>query len=275
MEAGLRLEHTKAKAYVLDGSMQHTQDYTRLFPNLSILHSGHEDHKWDMAMGRRIDRSAYTDLNPVRWYTDEYFYFSGNPELAPEMGWLFLTSYTWKNKYIVTAEYNKRSNYVSRQLSYDANGTTIRSQSANFDHFDRWDFNITTPFSIGYFWDVRFFGGINYTTYPISGEGMEKTLGQWATTLSLQQQVRFLKHCTLELVTNYTSKELRGIYRTDEVFFADLGVKRLFWDGKLEAAFLVSDMFNGFRMHGTSLSSIADYYYRNKPDSRRVGLTLR
>lgn len=275
IEAGIRLEHTRAEALLLDGSFDNDWEYTRLFPNLSLAYYLGDDHKLDLAVSRRINRPSYSSLNPVRWYNDEYFYYSGNPELVPEMGWLFSASYTFMKKYILSAEYSKRNNYISYNLSYDDNGVTVRSRSANFSHFDRVDFNLIAPFPIADFWEIQFFGGLNYTTYPLSEAGKERDLGKWAATLSVQQQLKFLEHYSADISVKYTTAELRGVYMTKAVFFTDLGIKRSFLDGKLDAVFTLSDVFNGYWMYGTSQSSLTDYYYEDKPDSRRVGLTLR
>ena len=275
IEGGVRLEYTRAKAFMPDGSFFNNWEYTRLFPNLSISYLAGDQHKVDLAISRRINRPSYSSLNPVRWYNDEYFYFSGNPELVPEMAWQFATSYTFRKKYIFTAGYGKRNNYISYRLSYDDNGATVSSRSANFSNFDRLDLNLITPFQVLDFWDIQFFGGLNYTTYPISDDAENRNLAQWAATVSVQQQLKFLKHYAIDISMNYTTAELRGVYSTEEVFFADLGIRRSFLDGKLDATFTWSDVFNGYRLYGTSQSTVTDYYYRDKPDSRRIALILR
>ena len=275
IEAGLRLEHTRAEALLLDGSFANNWKYTRLFPNLSARYAWGDDHKLDLAVSRRINRPSYSNLNPVRWYNDEYFYFSGNPELVPEMGWLFSASYTFLEKYIFTTEYSKRNNYISRRLSYDDNGVAVRSQSANFSHFDRVDIQIIAPVQLSDSWDVQLFGGLNYTSYPVSQVVEEQILSKWASTFSVQQQIRFLEYYTLDLSLKYTSAELWGVYLTEDIFFADMGIKRSFFEGKLDAAFTLSDIFDSYREQGVSQSRITDYHYNDKPDSRRVGLTLR
>ncbi|MGS2762631.1 TonB-dependent receptor domain-containing protein [Sinomicrobium sp. M5D2P9] len=275
VEAGLRLEHTRAKALLLDGSFANNWKYTRLFPNLSVGYFPDDDHKIDLAVSRRINRPSYSSLNPVRWYNDEYFYFSGNPELVPEMAWQFSASYTFRKKYILTTGYSKRSDYISRHLSFDDNGVTVKSQSANFTHFDRVDIDIMAPLQLAPYWDVQFFGGLNHTSYPISQRDTERTFSRWASTFSVQQQIRIFKHYTLDVSLKYTSAELRGVYLAKEVFFADLGIKRSFLDGKLDAVFTLSDIFDSYREKGVSKSNIINYSYNDKPDSRRVGLTFR
>lgn len=275
MESGLRLEHTNAHSFLTEGDFDTTWEYTSLFPNLSVTYLQSKHHKLDFAFSRRINRPAYASLNPIRWYTDEYFYFYGNPFLIPEVGWLFSTSYTLMNEFVLSADYSKRNNYISEQLPYDTNGVTVRSQSANFSHFDRLDINLIAPFYPTDFWDIQFFSGLNYTTYPISEMGIEQQLSKWAGMISVQQQLRFLTHYTMDMNAQYSTAELRGVYLTKNLFYTDIGVKRSFLDKKLEATISIADIFNTYRLIGYSQSSITDYYYREKPDSRRFSFTLR
>ncbi|GAA5219496.1 outer membrane beta-barrel family protein [Membranihabitans marinus] len=274
VELGLRYEYTRAKALLIDGSLDKEWEYSQFFPNLSLSYPWRDKHKINFAISRRINRPKYSSLNPVRWYSDEFFYYSGNPDLIPEIGWNFSTSYSLLNKYIFTAEYRKRSDYISQQLSFDENGVTVRSQSANFDNFDQFDFNLIAPFSAFGFWDLQFFTGLNYTEYPISEHSVEKRLKNWALSLSLQQQLEIMDHYEVDITMRYIPSGLYGVYLTDDVFYTDIGIRRSFFEDKLDVMFSVSDVFNGYYFQGKSQSSITDYHYYNKPDSRRLSLTV-
>lgn len=272
---GLRLEYTKAEINLANRQLNRKYGYSKLFPNFSASHHFQNKNKLNLAISKRINRPAYSELNPVRWYNDEYFYYYGNPELVPETAWLFSASYVIANKYVFTSEYSKRNNYISSNLSYDPNGVTIRSQSANFKHFDRLDFTITAPLKLMDKWEMQLLGGVNYTMYSISESGHEKNLERWATIFSLQQQVKFLKHYSADISIKYTSRELYGVYLTNNIFFMDFGIKRSFLKGKLDAVLSINDVFNTYREKGISKSALTDYHYNDKPDSRRVGITLR
>lgn len=275
VQAGVRLERTQSNSFLIDSSFNNKWDYTSLFPNLSMSYLPSDRHRVDLAISRRINRPAYSSLNPIRWYNDEYFYFYGNPSLIPEIGWLLSTSYTLMGTFVFSAEYSHRNNYISQQLSIDDNGVSVRSQSANFSHFDRLDINLLAPFNPTDFWDVQFFGSLNYTTYAISDNNKEQQLERWSSMVSMQHQVRFLQNYSMDATVRYSTGELQGVYLTKDLFFTDLGIKRSMMDNKLEATFTVTDVFNTYRLYGDSQSAIIDYYYRDKPDSRRFTLSIR
>ncbi|WP_187328689.1 outer membrane beta-barrel family protein [Echinicola rosea] len=274
VRGGLRLEYTKAQSSLMEGDFDKKWEYIKLFPSLSFTYTVNDKHNVDLAVSRRINRPSYSSLNPVRWYNDEYFYYYGNPSLVPEMGWLFNFSWTFPKDFVASVDYSQRNQYISRKLSYDSNGVTVRSQSANFSHFDRWDFTLTAPITVNDYWDIQAYAGVNHTRYPIEEASQERKLSRWATTFSLQQQLTFLEHYSFDMTISYTSPELQGMYLTKNLFFTDIGIKRSFMEEKLEAVLTLTDVFNSYRLYGQSQSTLIDYHYMDKPDSRRLGLTV-
>ncbi|MEP1487754.1 MAG: outer membrane beta-barrel protein [Algibacter sp.] len=274
IDVGLRLEYTRAEGYTVKQDIVNEWQYTKLFPSLSIGQIINEDNRMDFSLSRRINRPSYTDLNPVRWYSDQYFYYSGNPDLIPELAWIYSLNYSLKNKYIFSAIYNRSLNFINRRLSIDDNGITIKSQSDNFGNRHRFDFTVSTPFKVFSFWDILFFSDISYTTYPISEFSGEKQLSKWATTLMLQQDISLPKEYKINLSAHWFSSELLGIYSSRPIGYVDFGIKKSFFKKKLVTQLTISDIFNTNRYKAHSLSEIIDYSYDDKPDSRRIGFTL-
>lgn len=274
LDVGLRLEHIYNRIDLLRTNFKNENSYTKLFPNLTVSHQFENADKWDVSASRRINRPKYSNLNPVRWYQDPYYYFYGNPYLQPEMAWIFNSTYTLANKYIFSVDYSYKNNYISESISYDDNGVTLKNQNVNFKIFNRFDVNFITNFKLASFWQLQFLGGLNYTQYPIEENQKEKKLKRLGGQFSLQQEIKLGNKFLLEVNSKYTSKELVGIYLVDEVFFMDLGLKKTFLNGKLNLAFSVSDVFNGIKTKGVSQTSISDYQFHLKPDSRRFSLSL-
>lgn len=275
VEAGLRFEDTYAKGFTVKQDLNNTWKYTRLFPSLSVDHPINTNNKINFSVSRRINRPSYYDLNPVRWYNDRYFYYSGNPELQPEMAWLFSTAYTLRSKYILTATYGLRDNYMGRQLVVDPSNGSIKSQSANFNNAKRFDLNMSVPVNIMSFWDLQMSAGLNYTTYPISITGGIKQLSLWAGNIQLQQQIRLPCDLQLQVSGFLYSPELMGMYKTATVFFMDAGIKKSFLKNNLVLQLTGSDLFRTNRYKAMSQTDITDYHYYDRPDSRRVAFSIR
>ncbi|MFT4205194.1 MAG: TonB-dependent receptor [Chitinophagaceae bacterium] len=275
MEAGLRMEYNNADGYTVKQDIANKWKYAKWFPSLAIGQMISDGHKIDFSFSRRINRPSYADLNPVRWYNDPYFYFSGNPNLVPELAWVYAFTYSLKSKYIFSATYNQSNNFIDRRLSIDDNGTTIKSMSDNFGKRHRFDFTTSVPFKLGTFWDIQLFTDLNHTSYPISLLSGEKHLSRWSVTTTLQQDFILPKDFTLNLATYFYSSELRGIYITRPTGFLNFGIKNSFFDKKLMAQFSVSDIFNSNRYKATSQTDVTNYYYNDKPYSSVLGLSLK
>jgi len=274
VEAGLRLEHTHADGYTVKQDIGNKWKYTKLFPSLAVGHSINENNKLDLSVSRRINRPSYTELNPVRWYIDQYFYYSGNPNLVPELAWIYNLTYSLKRKYILSAAYNQSLNYINRILLIDDNGTTIKSQSANFGTRNRIDFTVSAPVQLFSFWDAQLFSDVHYTSYPISQLTGDRQLSQWSGMFSLQQNISLPQGFKINLSGFYYTSELRGIYLTEPVGWVDFGIKKTLLNNKLEAQFSISDVLNTNRYWANSQTDVANYYYRNKPYSSIFGLSL-
>lgn len=108
-QAGLRMEHTLGNGQSsgnLDSSIH--MDYANLFP------SAHLQWDWDgntrkilgLTYARRVDRPGFGELNPAPFFFDRYTYFSGNPTLTPEFSQNFELSFTYLNRFTLTASYS-------------------------------------------------------------------------------------------------------------------------------------------------------------------------
>ena len=274
LEAGVRAEYTKADAQIIVQQTENRWQYLKWFPNLSVEQQLTESDKIGVSASRRINRPAYSELNPVRWYFDPYFYFSGTPYLVPELSWVVSSAYTWHRKYVATVTYNYSHNYINRRLSIDEEAGAIKSQAANFSSMHRIDVLLSVPVKIASFWSMQLLPDVAYMIYPISMLHGERQLSKWFVTASAQQDISLPGGFKINVSSQYFSRALRGIYVTKGYFFTDVGCKKSFFSNKLDAQVSFSDIFHGIRYTAASQSDITNYYYNEKPDTRRAGLTL-
>ena len=274
MDAGLRLEYTKADGHTVKQDVNNQWEYTRLFPTFSLEQEITAGDKLSFSVSRRINRPSYSQLNPVRWYTDQYFYYAGNPGLLPEMAWVSSVGYTLKQKYVLTLSYGHSSHYINRKLIIDNNGISIKSLAANLGNMHRLDIIASVPLKLFSFWELQFMPDISYMSYPIAQFSGEKILSKWFAAIFLQQQFKFPAGIKMDVSTQYYSAALRGIYITRANFYTDIGLKKSVLKNKLDLQLTCSDIFNTTRYGGVSQSSVTDYYYNDKSDTRRIGITL-
>lgn len=270
---GLRVEHTDAKGYTVKEDFANHWTYTSIFPSLSVDHEI-KQHKFNLSLSRRINRPTYSDLNPVRWYTDQYFYYSGNPALVPEMAWLLSGAFTFKHKYILTATYGFRDNYMTKKLTIDTTNNAVKSQTANLSNMQRFDLLFSAPFSAGP-WSMQLSAGLNYSRYPIPQKNENSITSRWSANAQLQQQLKLPGGLRFELASYIYSPELWGVYLKDELFFMDAGLRKACLKENLVLQFTFMDVLRTYRLRGSSLSNAANYWYNDRPEAHRISLSVR
>lgn len=271
--AGLRVEHTDAKGYTVEDGFTNRWQYTSLFPSLSVDHEM-KQHKLNLAVSRRINRPTYADLNPVRWYTDQYYYYSGNPSLVPEMSWLLSAAWTFKRKYILTATYGLRDNYMSRRLLIDSAAGAVKTVTANFNNMQRFDILFSAPFSAGP-WSMQLSADVNYTRYPFQQADGDAIASRWAFNAQVQQQLKLPGGLRMDVATFFTSRELWGVYLKEPSFFVDAGIRKSLLKDKLSIQINFMDCLRTYRLRGASLTNTTDYRYNDRPEAHRLSLSVR
>lgn len=271
--AGIRVEHTNAQGHTVNGDFDNRWNYTRFFPSLSVDHELKE-HKLNLSISRRINRPTYADLNPVRWYTDQYFYYAGNPALVPEMAWVLSSAFTFNRKYIITASYGIRDNYMTKRLSIDSAANAVKSQTANFRNMQRFDLLLSAPFSAG-IWSAQLSAGMNYARYPIPQLSNEVVASRWSANAQVQQQLKLPVGFRLEVATFVYSPELLGVYLKESLFFIDAGIRKTCLKENLVMQFTFTDLLRTYQLRGRSLANTTNYWYNDRPEAHRISLSVR
>jgi outer membrane receptor protein involved in Fe transport len=148
IQGGLRLENTWGRGHSsgnLDSGFH--LGYTNLFPSVHAQWNVTDDkrHQVNFSYSRRIERPGYNDLNPSRFYFDRTTYFSGNPSLQPSFSQNLELSYTYKERFTLTAAYSAEEDPLHQV--YIAQGSEFFYYMINMDHQYEWGLrsDISTP----------------------------------------------------------------------------------------------------------------------------------
>lgn len=99
---GARTEYTTINTESRTLGTTNKTDYVKIFPSVFFMHVFSENHKLNFSYNVRINRPAYWELNPFKYFTSAYSYSEGNPDLKPAYVNNFQLNYTYRNKYFVT-----------------------------------------------------------------------------------------------------------------------------------------------------------------------------
>ena len=82
--------------------------------------------------GKRINRPSYWDLNPFRWYFNQYASAEGNPYLQPSYINNLELDYNYKDFLTASAYYSLETNHADRILEVTDNSDTQKNVIENF-----------------------------------------------------------------------------------------------------------------------------------------------
>ncbi|HVU94689.1 MAG TPA: TonB-dependent receptor [Puia sp.] len=273
LEAGLRVEHTYSDGNSINTGQEEKATYANLFPSLSLEHPLNKMHKLGLSMSRRINRPGYGNLNPVRYFSDKYSYYQGNPHLVPEIGWIGALSYTLMEKYIATFTYTRLSNYIAQSMHVDAASGALVTSNTNYPHKHRYEVLLVTPVELKPGWTINAMTNVSYSEYPLILLRDSHTVKRWVADLTVNPTFRLFRQSLLDIRARYSSPDAAGIYISRSSFSVDAGYKMSFREGKLEVRLNCTDVFHTLRWTGVSASSSIQSSYSDKPDSRRLRLT--
>ncbi|WP_199139913.1 outer membrane beta-barrel family protein [Pedobacter sp. ASV12] len=82
-KAGLRYEYTWVDGYSPTLDSRSKSQYGKLFPTAYLSYKLDNKNTFSINYSKRINRPSLRAVNPAKWYSNPYTYFTGNPYLKP------------------------------------------------------------------------------------------------------------------------------------------------------------------------------------------------
>jgi len=124
VQAGLRAEHTANHADQLNNGEEIRQNYVKLFPSLFLDYKFDDVNKVNFRIGRRIDRPAYSLMNPFRRPLSATLYFEGNPNLQPQTSTNLELTYSFTDAFYITGGYEIFNDFITTLPFLDSDKVT-------------------------------------------------------------------------------------------------------------------------------------------------------
>jgi outer membrane receptor protein involved in Fe transport len=277
-QLGLCAEQTYTASDQRTQNRVFNNQYFSLFPSVFLTQDFKNDNKVQLSYSRRINRPRAWNLNPFIDYTDPLNIRSGNPELLPEyinsleLGYL---KYWDNSSFNSSVFYRRTTDQVQRFRTFE--------QGVTYTTF----INLSDNSSYG----MEFVGTYNPYKWwrmntSVSGFRIELNDTQGGTELSTNQlswNAKFNSTMTvwedlaIQLSANYRSPMVNIQGRMDQMFGADLGLKKDVLNKRGTVSLRVSDIFNTRQFNFTSFGPGFEMESRNKRQTRLafIGFTYR
>lgn len=263
VQVGLRGEQTRAdgEQTVHDSSFHH--NYFDLFPSAFFNYTFSDKHLTRLSYGRRVDRPAYAQLNPFRYFIDPYNFMEGNPNLNPQFTHNFELTHVIMRLYSIGIFYSHTTDamtQIAKQI--DSTHTTFIT-TENLENNDNYGMRASVPLQPAKWWESS--NNLEVYSNQYSGISSVGAVDKRLTTFTFNTYNNFkLPHgWRMELGGWFRTAALDGTTLSDPKGSLWMGFGKRFKD-KFQLRVNVNDIF-----HTDITTSIIQYQNINV-DFKRV-----
>ncbi|WP_298537072.1 TonB-dependent receptor [uncultured Algibacter sp.] len=263
IKLGLRAENTDLKTLLENTNEINKKNYTDFFPSGHTSYKVSDKFSLQAGYSRRIRRPRLRELNPFSNIRNNYSISTGNPNLQPEYTDSFeitsihkfgKASLNWSlyNRYTVDVieriTYFEDNISVSRPENVGSNTTTGIELNGKYSPLN-W-FSINGDFNLNYF---NRDGDFEMTSFDFKGN-------RWSTRIT--SKFKLPAEFDLEVSGDYRSKYLTVQGEVDDIYFADLGLRKKVFKGKIILNMSVRDVFASRVSENTTIQP--DFFVYNR-----------
>lgn len=278
IQTGLRLENTQTTGTSRIYKTSDKKEYVQLFPSVYIGYTPAENHSLSASYNKRIARPSFWELNPFRWYINQFSYAEGNPALQPAFTDNFELSHTYQGKLITSVSLSKTTENFTQYPTIDSENNTQIYLRDNI--FNTTDITLSETYILDAFHFLQ-----SQTTATLFYKDMSllkdidipanNGTGIYITT---DNTFSFNPEKTIQAQLNfwYQSPVKFQIYDLGESYAVNLGFKYALLNKKLQLSVYANDILKtsspSIKTNTNNVDQIYNMYYDNR--YIRVGLTF-
>jgi hypothetical protein len=272
---GGRAELTNSDGYskILNKNIISRQ-YINFFPSGYFGYDLAKDLLTSVTVSSRINRPTFQDLDPFINYIDSVSSFRGNPYLLPEYTNSIEASLIYMKEANLTFGYSK-TNGAMRLVVDKLNDSTdaFTATTKNLKKSETYSFGITIPYELEWWTTANYFGYfLNTFSYEQGGILIQNNKPTFS--IYLYDEFRFKKLFSLELIYEYTSAAVDGIFVSKPFSMLNATLKKTFFKDKLTCRFIASDILSQYIMAGQSNIPVYNVGYRSRVNMHYYLLSL-
>ncbi|HEY2583138.1 MAG TPA: outer membrane beta-barrel family protein, partial [Mucilaginibacter sp.] len=233
VQGGLRAEQTVTKGTQLFTGQSIEQNYLQLFPSLFFDYKADDQNGFNLKLGRRIDRAAYSEMIPFRRAQTPTLFFQGNPNLMPQLSWHGEFTWSYQSAFFVTFNYDIYHNYIRTLPFLDANKVTITRRPINVQGAHSWEADFTYSKKIVNWWSTDNTLSVYQNAFNGTANGFSlDNSGIPSVYLTTTNNFVLGKKTSAECDFEYNSKRQFVTSRFGAYSILSFGLKQLIWDDR-------------------------------------------
>ena len=244
IKLGLRIESTDLRTELVTTNETNKQVFTDFFPSAHASYKVNEGFSMQAGYSRRIFRPRLWDLNPFFNIRNNYNVRTGNPNLQPEYADSYeLTGILIFDKASLNASvYHLYTTDVVERVTLYKDDISVTTP-ANVGTKNQTGFEVNGKYTPAKWFTLN--GDFNYGFFfrkgSYEGQSFDFNGTQW--TAQLTGRFKLPADIEIELSGDYRSGYETVQGEVSGTAFADIGLRKKFWDGKVVVNLSVRDIF--------------------------------
>ncbi|NNC50675.1 MAG: TonB-dependent receptor [Flaviramulus sp.] len=275
IKLGLRSELTDITGNSISTNTTNKNDYLKFFPSFYILKKLNEKNDVYLSYNKRIYRPRYSQLNPFKFFVSDNAYFTGDPNLKPQIDDVVTLGYTLSGTYTFEAYYRYENNPSIEILFQDNDSNILKNINTNIDRNISYGLDFMTYTQVVPRWNLYALSSLFYYEnhfFALESNNVEFSTDTWSLYLQLINYFTFLKDksFTSNVSFNYISPIFDGPREISTRYGLDINFKKTFCKNRASLSFGVSDIFNTQNFSQATKYLNQDMYLNSNLENRLI-----
>jgi len=276
-KGGLRAEMTDLEGIVSEPYELNKSNYWKFFPTFYAQYTTENKQEFGFSYGKRISRPSYSWLNPAKSYYNLFSYYQGDPKLKATITHNLNLTYSWK-EWNVDLYYRKEI-YPSMEISYQEPSTnSLIYYFTNIEKGEAFGLSLYKNFRIMPWWNIIVSENLEHNENYFKGtDGFLYKNKVWNLASNISTSFTLDKNSDwkMEIGHRYYSPGIQGTFRISESSATYLVVNKKFFNRKLEASLLFSDIFKTSQEKISTKYANQDNYFIDYRDTQSFTVSLK
>jgi iron complex outermembrane recepter protein len=273
--AGLRAEQTVSKGVQKINDSTFKRNYINAFLTFFGSYKINEKQSLSLSMGRRIQRPDYEDLNPFRFYLDQYTYELGNVFLQPQFAYNTELNYSMLggaiNHTVAYSFTNKAMTDILEQNDV-TNETYITKKNLATKKNVNYALSINAPIKKWFNTSVYFETNYGVISGNINGANEKLNVSNWM--VSVTNQFKISKKIKADLSFFYRGKGNEDLILISPMSAVNFGVSKTVLKGKGTLKLSARDVFNAQKFTASIKYGTVNTSIKQWNDRQTIGLNF-
>lgn len=265
---GLRAEQTHIQGEQKTSAESFDNDYLNLFPSLSFNYVLNPKHTLGFTLSRRLNRPGYNDLNPFRFFVNNYTFRVGNPLLTPEFTWSAEVNYTLNQRFYFALNAGHTRNNLNRAIFQEGDDDFVVVKPVNIEDLNSLGFTASVPINITSWWSSQW--NLNASLNDFDGEigGFRFNRINPIVMLNTNQVIQLGKGYQLQLSGFYLPSHYGSISKIEDISQIAVGIQKRIWENRGTLRLNANDIFYQGYPAGRTVHGNIDDHFISKRDTR-------